>query len=211
METLLSRHRNLTILVVLLFAQVLGLAIQVRRNAGSTDAPSRMIRLWVVSAITPFEKIVAGSLRATGDAWQGYVNVRGTRDENSRLREQIAQLNLEQSRQHEDVAQARRMQMLLGFRQQYVAKTMAAQIIGSGGSDQSHIVYIDKGSLDGIKTDLPVITPEGVAGKVLEVFPASSQVLLLNDPVAAWERFWKTPGCRAWCAARRAASCCSTK
>ena len=48
METLLSRHRNLTILVVLLFAQVLGLAIQVRRNAGSTDAPSRMIRLWVV-------------------------------------------------------------------------------------------------------------------------------------------------------------------
>ncbi len=182
MDTLLSRHRNVTVFVVLLFAQVVGLAVQVRRAAGSTDAPARIIRLGVVSAITPFQRVIAGGIHWVGDVWNGYVNLRGTRDENERLKQQVAQLRLESSRQSEDVSQARRLQSLLGFRQQYVAKTLAAQIIGAGGTEQSHIIYIDKGFADHLKPDMPVITPEGVAGKVLEVFPASSQVLLLNDP-----------------------------
>ncbi len=181
MDTFLSRHRNVTVFVVLLFAQVVGLAVQVRRAAGSTDTPARIIRLGVVSGITPFQKVIAGGIQWANDVWNGYVNLRGTRDENERLKQEIAGLRLESSRQSEDIGQARRLQTLLGFRQQYVAKTLAAQIIGAGGTEQSHIIYIDKGSRDGIAPDMPVITPEGVAGKVLEVFPASSQVLLLND------------------------------
>lgn len=184
MDSFLSRHRNVTVFVLLLFAQVVGLAVQVRRAEGSKDTAARIIRLGVVSAITPFQRVIAGGLNWVGDVWNGYVNLRGTRDENERLKQEIAQLRLESSRQGEDVAQARRLQTLLGFRQQYVAKTLAAQIIGAGGNEQSHILYIDKGSLDGIAADMPVITPEGVAGKVLEVFPSSSQVLLLNDPTS---------------------------
>jgi len=54
-------------------------------------------------------------------------------------------------------------------------------VIGSSGSEQSRSIYIDKGTHDGIKPDMPVITAEGVVGKVLRTFKSTSQVLLIND------------------------------
>jgi len=104
------------------------------------------------------------------------------RRENRELKAQIERLRIEQVRLSEDAAQARRLQALLGFKEQYIAQTVAAQVIGSSGSDQSHVVYIDKGSNDGIKPDMAVITPDGIVGKVLRVVHSSSQVLLINDP-----------------------------
>ena len=59
---------------------------------------------------------------------------------------------------------------------------MAAQVIGSSGSEQSRSIYIDKGTRDGIKPDMAVITADGIVGKVLRVVSdSSSQVLLIND------------------------------
>jgi rod shape-determining protein MreC len=81
----------------------------------------------------------------------------------------------------EDAAQARRLQLLLGFKEQFISQTVPAQVIGSSGSDQSRIIYIDKGTRDGMKPDMPVITDQGIVGKVLRVFHSSSQVLLVND------------------------------
>ena len=69
----------------------------------------------------------------------------------------------------------------MGFQEKYVYATMAAQAYGSGGSDRSHVFYIDKGTHDGLKPDMAVITPDGVVGKVRDVFPRSAQVLSIND------------------------------
>ena len=81
----------------------------------------------------------------------------------------------------EDARMARRVQALLAFKEQYVDTTVAAQVIGTSGSEQSRILYIDKGSRDGIKPDMAVITPTGIVGKIVQVFPDSSQVLPIND------------------------------
>ncbi len=54
MESVLGRYRNLTILVGVLFLQVLGLAVQVKRSADAEN--TRLIRIWAVGAITPFER-----------------------------------------------------------------------------------------------------------------------------------------------------------
>ena len=70
---------------------------------------------------------------------------------------------------------------LLAFKEQYVDSTVAAQVIGTSGSDQSRVLYIDKGSNDGIETDMAVITPTGIVGKIVQVFPDSAQVLPIND------------------------------
>jgi len=43
------------------------------------------------------------------------------------------------------------------------------------------MVFISRGSRDGVKRDMGVITPEGVVGKVFAVYPDTSQVLLLTD------------------------------
>jgi len=179
-ENFFSRYRNASLLVLLLVAQVVGLGVQVRRRteAGGT----RLVRFWVVSAITPLERALVGANQGVRSVWRNYLYLRGVRQENRDLKAQIERLRIEQVRLSEDAAQARRLQALLGFKEQYIAQTVAAQVIGSSGSDQSHVIYIDKGANDGIKPDMAVITPNGIVGKVLRVFHGSSQVLLINDP-----------------------------
>jgi rod shape-determining protein MreC len=93
-------------------------------------------------------------------------------------------LRLDQVRLNEDAQQARRLQALLGFKEQYISKTVAAQVIGSSGSEQSRSVYIDKGSKDGIDRDMAVVTADGAVGKVLRTYNHTSQVLLINDQMS---------------------------
>jgi rod shape-determining protein MreC len=180
MENLIARYRNVTILVAILFAQVLGLAVQVKRP--TENESSRLIRIWTVSAVAPFEKAIVWLQGGTSSLWHDYFYLRGVRQENRKLKEEIERLRMEQVRLNEDAEQARRLQALLGFKEQFVAKTVAAQVIGSSGSEQSRSILIDKGARDGIQQDMPVITADGVVGKVLRVFNNStSQVLLIND------------------------------
>ena len=179
MESVLGRYRNLTFLVGVLFLQVLGLAVQVKRS-GDVEH-TRLIRIWAVDTITPFERVLVWAQNGSSNIWHNYFFLRGVRAENRQLKQQIEQMRLEQVRLSEDAEQAHRLQHLLAFRETFIAKTVAAQVIGSSGSDLSRIIYIDKGGNEGIKRDLAVITANGIVGKVLEVFPSVSQVLLIND------------------------------
>src|SRR5580658_8114232 len=179
MENLISRYRNVTILVIALFVQVLGLAVQVRRS--TQDESTRLIRVWAVDAVTPLEKSIVWFQSSVTNVWRNYFYLRGVRQENRDLKLQIERLRIEQVRLNEDAEQARRLQALLGFKEQFISKTLAAQVIGSSGSEQSRSIYIDKGTHDGIRPDMAVITAEGVVGKVLRAFKTTSQVLLIND------------------------------
>jgi rod shape-determining protein MreC len=179
MENLIGRYRNVTFLVAVLFVQVLGLAVQVKRS--TPDESTRLIRVWAVDAVTPFEKSIVWFQSGVTNLWHNYFYLRGVRQENRELKQEIERLRIEQVRLNQDAEQARRLQTLLGFREQFISKTLAAQVIGSSGSEQSRSIYIDKGSRDGIKPDMAVITAEGVVGKVLRVFRATSQVLMVND------------------------------
>jgi len=58
---------------------------------------------------------------------------------------------------------------------------LAARVIGASPDRASHMVFISRGSRDGLRRDMGVITPEGVVGKVFAVYPDTSQVLLLTD------------------------------
>src|SRR5882724_2067973 len=180
MESVLGRYRNLIILVGVLFLQVLGLATQVKRT-GNDEEHTRLIRIWVVAAVTPFERGLVWIQNGTGNLWHNYFYLRGVRAENRQLKQQIEQMRLEQVRLSEDAAQARRLQALLAFKEQFISHTVAAQVIGSSGSDLSRIVYIDKGENAGIRKDMAVITSDGVVGKVLLVYPSVAQVLVIND------------------------------
>lgn len=179
MENLLSRYRNVTILVVVLFAQILGLAVQVRRS--SDQDSGRLIRVWAVSAITPFEKAIVWMQSDSRNIWRNYLFLRGVRQENRDLKEELDRLRLEHIRLKEDAAQARRLQALLGFKEQFISRTLPAQVIGSSGSAQSRSVFIDKGRNDGIDLGMPVITSDGVVGKIWQVYRSTAQVLLLDD------------------------------
>ena len=176
---LLNRHRNLTVLVLVLFAQIIGLAVQVKRPAERGSV--RLIRVWGINLITPAEDGVVHAQDWIRDIWRNYFYLRDVRRENDRLRDENTRLRLEQVRMVQDASQAQRLQALLKFKEQFISQTVAAQVIGSSGSEQSHVIYIDKGADDGLKTDMAVITPGGIVGKVLRVFADTAQVLEIND------------------------------
>jgi rod shape-determining protein MreC len=182
-EAVISRYRNMTILAVVLFVQVLGLAVQVRKNTGDGSS-TRLVRLWVISVITPMEKGVVNSQHWVSGLWHSYVDLRRVRVENQELKDELERIRLDQVRMVEDAAQARRLQALLAFKEEFVSQTIAAQVIGSSGSEQSRLVFIDKGFNDGIKPDMAVVTPDGVVGKVVRVAPGSAQVLLISDQLS---------------------------
>jgi len=76
----LGRYRNLIVLVGVLFAQVLGLAVQVRRT--TDNEPTRLIRIWAVGAVTPLEKRWCGREPPAETSGHNYFYLRGVRAEN---------------------------------------------------------------------------------------------------------------------------------
>ena len=191
MESFFSRYRNLLVLLAVLVAQIVGLAVQVRRvDSGRSTLDTadgsgvRLIRLWTNALITPPERLIHSSKLGVGSLWTNYIDLRHVREQNQQLQQTIGRLQLEQASLLEDARQGQRLQGLVNFQEKYIYSTLAAQAIGSSGSDQSRVFYLDKGSADGLDRDMAVITPDGIVGKVREVYPHSAQVLAINDQTA---------------------------
>jgi rod shape-determining protein MreC len=188
MDSFFERYRNLLVLLAILLVQIVGLAVQVRRvNTGRysldpNDGPGvRLIRLWADALVSPPERAIHNTRLGITYVWTNYFDLRNVRKQNRDLEQTIDRLRLEQAALLEDAHQGQRLQALLGFREKYIYATIAAQVIGSSGSEQSRLFYIDKGSKDGLKPDMAVITGDGIVGKVRDVFPDSAQVLAVND------------------------------
>src|SRR5260221_3285492 len=184
MENFFARYKNPLVLMAVLFIQVVALATQVKRSENSKAARSggtRLIRVWTVTAFPPIEKMFVSTGHFFSNSWHNYADLRGVRQQNRQLQEEVARLQMEQVRLKQDADQARRLQALMDFKEKFVSKTVAAQVIGTSGTEQSKVITIDKGKRDGLKPDMAVITPNGIVGKIKEVYPLSSQVLLVND------------------------------
>jgi rod shape-determining protein MreC len=188
MESIFVRYRNLLVLLAILLAQIIGLAMQVRRTGegrGTLDPGDgsgvRLMRLWANALVSPPERVIHSSSQGAGGLWQNYIDLRHVRQQNQDLQKTIDRLRLEQASLLEDARQGQRLQALLNFQEKYIYKTVAAQAIGSSGSQQSRVFYIDKGSDDGLARDNAVITAEGIVGKVRDVFPHTAQVLAVDD------------------------------
>jgi rod shape-determining protein MreC len=199
MDSFFYRFRNPLVLITIVLIQVIALAMQVQRPSKDAELPASaramesagaapdgkhvsLLRRWTVTAMTPLETLVHGASLKVRGAWANYVNLRNTRQQDAALKEEVARLREEEASFAEDAAQGRRLQKLLGFKESYVTSTVAAQVIGTSGSERSHVLYLDKGSEDGIKPEMAVITPDGVVGKIRDVFPHTSQLLLISDP-----------------------------
>jgi len=177
MLPLSTRHRPLVLLAGVVLAQVLVLAAQIRR-----ENDVRLIRVWAVWAITPFQRAGASAINGISGTWGNYVDLRNTRAENDRLRQELAGLKQRVSRLESGAAEAQRLGALLAFHDAHPeAPMLAARVIAASPVAGNHTVYIDRGAADKVEKNMGVITPDGVVGKVLEVYEKTSQVLLVTD------------------------------
>ena len=161
----------------MLVAQVLLLAMQIKR-----DEKGRLLRMWTVGAISPFERVGSWCAQKVRGTWNGYFALRGAAKENEELRRELDALNLRVTQLDGKAAEADRLATLLHFRQSHPAAPMlAARVIAASADTASRTIFIDRGEREGVRKDMGVITPDGVVGKVIEAFRGTSQILLLTD------------------------------
>jgi rod shape-determining protein MreC len=172
-----SRHKSIFLLAAMVLLQILLLAVQIK-----SDSQGRLIRVWTVGAISPFERVGSYGIGGVRGTWVHYFALQNTSRENADLRHENDRLKLEVTQLQSRVAEAARLETLLNFRQAHQQVPMlGARVIGASADSASRTIYLDRGEHDGIQKNMGVITPDGIVGKVIETFSNASQVLLLTD------------------------------
>jgi rod shape-determining protein MreC len=172
-----SRHKSIFLLGGMVLLQVLFLAFQVKR-----DSQGRLIRVWTVSAMSPFERAGSYGIGSVRGTWGHYFALQNTSRDNEQLRHENEALKLQVTQLESRVAEAARLERLLNFRSSHQQVPMlGARVIGASADSATRTIYLDRGEHDGIQKNMGVITPDGIVGKVIETFGNTSQVLLLTD------------------------------
>jgi len=176
-ESLLNRYRNITVLLLVIMAQLVLLAV----SAKNPD-DVRFIRIWTVTAVTPVARIIEGLRGGSTGFLHNYILLHDTNQENRRLRSELDRMKMENVFLKNELNTADRAKALQVFQQHTPSRTVAATIIATGAGSSSKVVFVDRGTVSGVQRGMAVVTPDGIVGKVIAAYPTASQVLLITDP-----------------------------
>jgi rod shape-determining protein MreC len=175
---LIKRYREL-ILVALLLLVPLGVFFAHAKKPGER---SRLDGI-VLAIASPVERVVSWTVRRTLEGWSGYVALRGSHQRAAELEAQVNALRMEKEQLVQERAEAERLRKLLGFTQASPERTyVGARVVGIRlGPPGRQLVTIDRGSDQGVGRLMPVVTADGVVGRVHAVNGSTADVLLLVD------------------------------
>lgn len=176
-QAFVSRHRAFFILLAVLVAQLLLLSVQITRGQRV-----RLIQVWAVAVFDPFERALHGLADAVTGAWRTYRELWNAQQQNLELHVALVEARSQIQRLSERAAEAERLRELLEFKNRLPYPTVAAEVIAISPGEGSKAIFIDKGKDAALIPDLGVITPAGIVGKIIAVFPHSAQVVLITDP-----------------------------
>lgn len=167
-------QRNIQVLVIVLIcAGILALALAgyLRPVLGAMSAPIVSAQRWI-------------SLRyvAIYDFLTSPRDVASLRTENSQLKDEVAQLQTQIITLQQQLSDTQVLYALLNFaRAQPENQYVAASVIGRDPSPFVHYVIIDHGSDDGLKHGMPVVTEQGLVGRIDAVTAEAARVELITD------------------------------
>jgi rod shape-determining protein MreC len=175
---LLKRYRELIVVAVLLVLP-LGVFFAHVRTPGERTAVDRA----VLAATRPVEELVGWAVAGTLRAWDRYVALRQAREEAWQLRQRVERLELERLRWEQIQAENQRLVRLLEFADASPARAfLGARVVGVQLDPKGlQLVTIDRGASDGVRRMMPVVTAQGVVGRVHGVTAGTADVLLLVD------------------------------
>ena len=178
---LLAKYRRAIILAVALVMAFLLMTLQVRHDRAVVS----FTRQAVLFLMSPVIKVTAVTVGSVSRVWGDYVDLRNLREESLRLTREAAVLQRRISHLEEQALETQRLQGLLAMREISRAEFLAARVVGKDSTNWFKTVLIDRGSLAGIRRNQPVVAPDGLVGRVVEVTPTAAKVQLITDPVSA--------------------------
>ncbi len=167
------------VLLLLVLSAITLVTLDARSSGGGALG---QLRGKAQDVFAPVQDATHSVLRPVGDFFTGVVHYGDVKRENTRLRDQLAQIR---GQQDQGAAAQRELQLLLD--QQHLnfvgnIPTVAAQVVDTSSSNFELSVQLDRGTDSGIALGMPVVAAAGLVGRVAEVSAKRSTVLLLTDP-----------------------------
>jgi rod shape-determining protein MreC len=136
-------------------------------------------------AFAEMQRAATSAVSSAQDGWQNYFALQQIRQENERLKKEVTQLSVSLQQERTVAQQSRALQALLDLKSATPFETAAARVIGSGADPEFRTITIDKGTKDGLRADMAVISPAGVVGRILMPTARAAKVQLIIDRDAA--------------------------
>lgn len=175
-----DRTRRLRWLVVMLTVISLMLITIDVRSKG--DGPLDRVGHVALSVLGPMQRGLQTIFRPVGNFFAGFTKVPSLRARVADLERENAELRAEEEQVQDIGRENESLRRQLALKQQFASfTTLTAGVIGVGPSNFERVVFIDRGSRDGVTKNTPVIAGEGLAGRVTAVGRSTAEVLLIVD------------------------------
>ena len=136
-------------------------------------------------AFAEMQRAATSAFNGVHEGWQNYFALQQIRQENEQLRREVTGLRVSLERERTVAQETRTLQKLLDLKSAAGFNTAAAAVIGSGADPEFRTITIDKGTQDGLRTDMAVMSPAGVVGRILMPTSRAAKVQLIIDRDAA--------------------------
>jgi rod shape-determining protein MreC len=180
MAVLDIRQRTGWLFMGVIVAHIILISAQVNTRRGVP-----MLEAATFGVFAEVQRAATGAIGGVQDSWQNYFALQQVRSENERLTAEMARLQVQIQQERALAQQSRSLQQLLDLRSCLAIETAAADVMGAGASAEFRTMTLDKGSAEGFKPDMAVISPTGVVGRVILPTPRASKLQLLIDRNAA--------------------------
>jgi rod shape-determining protein MreC len=187
-----KKERSVFVLISLLLLQLVLLSLQIERPSGT-----RLIKTWVMTAQTPIIAAFSAITSGVQHVWHNYIWMVGVRSENEQLRQAVRRLSKMDSAYERMRQENARLHRLLSMRRTLDYSSVGARVVARSPTFLSNILYIDRGSADGVRVDAPVLSGDGVVGRTVLVSAHQSQVQLITNgdaSIGAMLEKSRTPG-----------------
>jgi rod shape-determining protein MreC len=175
------RQRAPIWLGILLLTNLVIMAVDARDGA----TRQRMLRVWIQALVSPAQSISSGASGASTNFFRQIVNFRSTADENEKLKQKLADAELELRKARQAAAENEQLKGLLNLKEQTGFDRVPARVIARDSSIWFNTITIDRGSSSGIALNMPVVTAGGIVGRVIALSPWTAQVMMITDEKAA--------------------------
>ena len=172
----LSGRKNIVILVSLVLVSFALMTFDIRRS--QTPNIFETALMWVVS---PVQNLITNTLDSVNDMVDHYLFVAEVSKENEKLKDEIGELIRQNNELREELRQKGRVADLMAYQEARQLKSVVARVIGRDATQWARVVFINKGTQDGIKENLAVVTNAGVVGHVTQAGLNTSKVMLIID------------------------------